>query len=119
MRHRVRGRKLGLPSDQRMALLKGLVRSMVEHDAIVTTVTRAKETRPMVEKLITTAKANDLHARRLTRRLLNNEDLVHRLFTVVMPRFVNRPGGYTRITRIGRRRGDAAPIAKLEFVGEE
>lgn len=118
MRHRVKGRKLGLPSDQRMALLKGLVRAMIEYGEIKTTVTRAKETRPMVEKLITVAKADDLHARRQTRRLLNDEDLVKTLFDEIMPRFRTRPGGYTRMTRIGFRRGDAAPLVKLEFVGE-
>ena len=73
MRHRVGGRKLGLPSDQRMALLRGLVRSFVELDRIQTTATRAKEVRPMAEKLITRARRNDLHARRETRRLLNDE----------------------------------------------
>lgn len=99
-----------------MALLHGLVRSMIEHDAIVTTATRAKETRPIVEKLVTTAKADDLHARRQTRRILNDEDLVRRLFADIMPRFKDRPGGYTRMTRIGWRRGDAAPLVKLEFV---
>jgi large subunit ribosomal protein L17 len=119
MRHRVQGRKLGLPSDQRMALLKGLVRAMVQYDEIQTTETRAKEARPMVEKLITTAKANDLHARRQTRKLLNDEDLVKRLFDVIRPRFTERPGGYTRIIKIGHRRGDAAPMVKLEFVEEE
>lgn len=118
MRHRVRGRKLGLPSDQRMALLKGLVRAMIEYGEIQTTETRAKEARPMVERLVTIAKANDLHARRRTRRVLNDEDLVARLFDEIMPRFRNRPGGYTRITRIGFRRGDAAPLVKLEFVGD-
>jgi len=118
MRHRVRGRKLGLPSDQRMALLKGLVRAMIEYGEIQTTETRAKETRPMVERLITIAKADDLHARRQTRRVLNDEDLVKRLFDEIMPRFRTRPGGYTRITKIGFRRGDAAPLVKLEFVGE-
>jgi large subunit ribosomal protein L17 len=101
-----------------MALLKGLVRAMIEYGEIQTTETRAKEARPMVERLVTIAKANDLHARRRTRRVLNDEDLVARLFDEIMPRFRNRPGGYTRITRIGFRRGDAAPLVKLEFVGD-
>lgn len=101
-----------------MALLKGLVRELIDHGEIQTTEARAKEARPIVEKLITTAKANDLHARRLTRQVLNDEDLVKKLFDEIRPRFQNRPGGYTRITRIGWRRGDAAPLVKLEFVGE-
>lgn len=119
MRHRVAGRKLGLPSDQRMALLKGLVRSFVELDRIRTTETRAKEVRPMFEKLITRARKNDLHARRITRRILNSEDLVKRLFDVTAPKFANRPGGYTRIIRLGPRRGDAAPMVILELALDE
>jgi large subunit ribosomal protein L17 len=118
MRHRVAKRKLGLPSDQRRALLKGLVRSLVAEGAICTTVTRAKEARVLAEKLVTLAKANDLHSRRQARKLLNDETLVKRLFDEVGPKYANRNGGYTRIVRIGWRRGDAAPMAKLEFVEE-
>jgi large subunit ribosomal protein L17 len=116
MRHRVSGRKFGLPSDQRRALLKGLVRALVTHGAIQTTETRAKDVRCIVEKVITTAKTNDLHSRRQARRLLNDESMVKVLFDNVAPQFANRPGGYTRITKIGFRRGDAAPMVKLEFV---
>ena len=121
MRHRVAGRKFGLPSDQRRALLKGLVRSLLEHDKIVTTETRAKEVRRIAERLITTAKRNDLHSRRLTRRIIgtstpgHGEDLVKKLFDTIMPQMRDRPGGYTRILKIGFRRGDAAPLVKLEL----
>ncbi|MHB0912270.1 MAG: 50S ribosomal protein L17 [Armatimonadota bacterium] len=115
MRHRVAGRKFGLPSDQRMALLKGLVRSLVKYGEIQTTETRAKDVRGMVEKVITTAKGGDLHARRMARRMLNDESLVKVLFDEVAPKFSERPGGYTRITKIGFRRGDAAPMVKLEL----
>ncbi len=108
-----------MPSDQRMALLKGLVRSLIQYDAIITTETRAKEVRPMAEKLITMGKTDTLHARRLARRVINDEDLVKKLFTEIAPKFQDRPGGYTRIIRIGARRGDAAPMAKLEFSTEE
>ena len=118
MRHRVAGRKFGLPSDQRMALLKGLLRALIKHGEIETTETRAKDVRSIAEKVITTAKANDLHARRLARRWLNDEDLVKVLFDTVAPKFTDRPGGYTRITKIGRRRGDAAPMVKLELVAD-
>ena len=118
MRHRVAGRKLDLPTDQRMALLKGLLRALIKHGEIETTEPRAKEVRSIAEKVITTAKANDLHARRLARRWLNDENLVKVLFDTIAPRFANRPGGYTRITKIGYRRGDAAPMAKLEIIND-
>lgn len=118
MRHRVAGRKFGLPSDQRRALLNGLLRSLVEHGEIQTTEARAKDVRIIAEKLITKAKSNDLHARRQVRAMLNDEDMVKDLFDNIMPKFANRPGGYTRITRIGYRRGDAAPIVKLEFISD-
>jgi len=118
MRHRVSGRKFGLPSDQRMALLKGLLRALVKHGEIQTTETRAKELRSIAEKVITTAKANDLHARRQARRWLNDEDIVKVLFDDVAPKYAERPGGYTRMTKIGFRRGDAAPMVKIELVSD-
>lgn len=120
MRHRVQGRKLGLPSDQRMALLKNLVRQLISNGHIVTTETRAKETRRMVERLITRARQDSVHARRMARRIVapnvvNGEDYVKRLFDDIAPRFRDRPGGYTRIIHIGFRRGDAAPMVRLEL----
>jgi large subunit ribosomal protein L17 len=124
MRHRVQGRKLGLPSDQRMALLHNQVRQLFEHGAINTTETRAKEVRRIAERLITKAKRDDLHSRRLTRRVIgtatpgHGEDLVKKLFDTIMPQFRDRPGGYTRILKIGTRRGDAARIVKLELAVE-
>ena len=119
MRHRVAGRKFDLPTDQRLALLKGLVRSLFLYDKIETTETRAKEVRSIAEKMITNARANDLHARRQARKTLNDEDLVKRLFDIVAPKFADRPGGYTRMTKIGFRRGDAAPMVKLELAAED
>jgi large subunit ribosomal protein L17 len=107
-----------MPTDQRMALLKGLLRALIKHGEIETTEPRAKEVRSIAEKVITTAKANDLHARRLARRWLNDENLVKVLFDTIAPKFANRPGGYTRITKIGYRRGDAAPMAKLEIIND-
>ena len=118
MRHRVAGRKFDLPTDQRMALLNGLVRALLLHEKIETTETRAKEVRSMAEKVITIARTNDLHSRRLARKTLNDEDLVKRLFDVIAPKFMDRPGGYTRMTKVGFRRGDAAPMVKLELVEE-
>lgn len=126
MRHRVQGRKLGLPSDQRMALLKNLVRQLFEHGAIITTETRAKEVRRMAESLITRAKmpaanpAEAVHHRRMARKIVapnvsGGESDVKRLFDEIAPRFADRQGGYTRIIHIGFRRGDAAPTVKLEL----
>src|SRR5439155_11706172 len=137
MRHRVAGRKFGLPSDQRRALLKGLVRSLFEHDKIVTTETRAKDIKPIAEKLITTARQNDIHARRLVRQYIdsnvaefgvaegsgklarNPNYVIHRLFEEIAPRYKNASGGYTRITKLGARRGDGAPMVALELVEGE
>lgn len=123
MRHRVAGRKLGLPTDQRMALLKNLVQAVIEHEAIETTAGRARETQKMVEKVISTAREDTLHNRRMARRLLGGnargEALVTKLFTNIAPRFSGRSGpggGYTRLTKLGPRRGDAAERVKLELV---
>ncbi|HEX2999521.1 MAG TPA: 50S ribosomal protein L17 [Armatimonadota bacterium] len=120
MRHRVAGRKLGLPSDQRMALLKNLVQSVIEQGAIQTTAGRGRETQRMVEKVITRAREDSLHNRRLARRVLGGnergEALVNKLFTEIGPRYTSRNGGYTRLTKIGPRRGDAAEVVKLELI---
>ncbi len=116
MRHLVAQRKLGLPSDQRRALLHGLVKALFEHEAIRTTVCRAKEVSPMAEKIITLAKRNDLHSKRLARRVLRDETLVNRVFNEIAPRFASRNGGYTRIVRLGTRRGDNAQMAYLELL---
>lgn len=140
MRHRVGGRKFSLPSDQRRALLRGLVRALFasESGRIITTETRAKEVKPIAEKLITIAKRNDIQARRRVReyvdsnvsafginaengKLARNPDyVVHDLFEKIAPRYRNRSGGYLRIVRIGARRGDGAPMVVLQLVeGEE
>ncbi len=116
MRHRVSGRKFGLPGDQRRALLKSLIRALFTHDSIETTETRAKDVRILVERCITTAKAGDLHARRQVRKVLNDETLVKRVVNEVAPRYKDRNGGYSRITRLGFRRGDAAIMVKLELI---
>jgi len=115
MNHRVGGRRFGLPSDQRRALLKGIVRSLLTYQTIRTTEPRAKDARPIVEKLITTAKTDTLHARRQARKYLNDETLVHHLFTQIAPEFRSTPGGYTRLVKIGQRRGDAASIVQLSL----
>ena len=109
-----------------MALLKNLVRQLFQHGHIMTTETRAKEVRRMAERLITRARRGDLHSRRIARRVvatttpneegaLSGESYVNRLFDEIAPKFKDRPGGYTRIIHIGFRRGDAAPVVKLEL----
>ena len=120
MRHRMGGRKFGLPSDQRRALLKGLVRSLLVFQRIKTTETRAKDVRIIAERLITGARTADtLHARRTANRYLTDETLVRHLFTVIAPEFKDTPGGYTRLTKIGQRRGDAARIVMLELTTDK
>lgn len=116
MNHRIGGRKFGLPSDQRRALLKGLVRSLLIYQTIRTTETRAKDIRSIAEKLITNAREDTLHARRQARRYLGDETLVRHLFTEIAPEFKNTPGGFTRAVKIGQRRGDAATIVQLSLV---
>ncbi|HEY3329641.1 MAG TPA: 50S ribosomal protein L17 [Capsulimonadaceae bacterium] len=116
MRHRIGGRQFGLPSDQRRALLKGLVRALLVNHKIQTTETRAKDVRIIVERLITQAKRrDDLHGRRLANKILTDETLVRHLFTVIAPEFKDVHGGYTRITKIGVRRGDGSTMAVLEL----
>lgn len=116
MRHRVAGRKFGLPSNQRKALLKSLVRAVFSHDSIHTTEMRAKDVRILVERTITHARKGDLHARRMVRRIVNDETLVKRVVDEVAPRYAQRNGGYTRIIKLGPRRGDSAEMVKLELV---
>ena len=123
MRHRVGGRQFGLASDERIALLKGLLRSMIIYKKIETTETRAKEIQPLVEKLVTRAKNDSVHSRRIARAAIggksaSDEDIVKELFTVIAPQFQDRPGGYTRMAHKGIRRGDGAPVVVLEFVND-
>ena len=109
-------RKLGLATDQRRAMLRSLVTSFLKHGRIETTVTRAKETRRMAEKMITLAKRGDLHARRQVLAYVMDETVVNNLFTDIAPKYAERNGGYTRIIKKGPRRGDAAEMAFIELV---
>jgi len=124
MRHRVHGRQFGLPSDQRRALLKGLLRSIIIYKRIETTEPRAKDIRPMIEKLITrAAKEDTVHSRRIARTYIgghsaDDEDIIKELFTVIGPQFKDRPGGYTRMARKSVRRGDGAVKVILELVND-
>lgn len=117
MRHLRAGRKLGRVSEHRRALFRNQLRSLIEHERIITTLAKAKTLRPIVEKVVTMGrKADSVHARRLVGRWIESRDVIKRLFTEIGPRFVNRPGGYTRIVKLGPRRGDNAELAILEFV---
>ena len=117
MRHRKAGRQLRRTSEQRLALLRNLASSLIEHGAIETTEAKAKELQPFVEKLVTKAKAGTLHKRRLAARHVHQRAIGDKLFQELGPRFAARPGGYTRILKIGARRGDGAEMARIEFVG--
>ena len=116
MRHHRSGKKLGRDSAHRKALYSNLTGSLIEHGRIKTTVAKAKAVRPIAEKMITLGRRGDLAARRQALAYLHSNDVVHILFAEVAPRFTDRPGGYTRITKIGPRAGDAAEMAYLEFV---
>jgi large subunit ribosomal protein L17 len=128
MRHNVAHRKLGRVTEHRLALLRNQAIALLRHERIETTIPKAKELRPFVERLITIAKrgvasgeANGkaLHARRLVLAELPDKDVVGKLFETLAPRFAGRPGGYTRILRVGFRRGDSAEVAQIELVGSE
>jgi large subunit ribosomal protein L17 len=128
MRHRVSHRKLGRVTEHRIAMLRNQAQELLKFERLETTVPRAKELRPFVERIITIAKrgiaggdenGRSLHARRLVLRDIHDREVVGKLFDTIAPRFEARPGGYTRILRIGYRRGDSAEVAQIELVGSE
>ena len=116
MRHQRAGRKLGRDSAHRKALYANLTASLIEHGRIKTTVAKAKEVRPVAEEMITLGRRGDVPARRQALKFLRSQDVVHKLFSEVGPRFSDRPGGYSRIVKLGPRQGDAAEMAYLELV---
>lgn len=116
MRHRLSGRQLGRNSDQRSALMRSLTNSLIEHELIKTTLPKAKELRRFAEPLITLAKEDSVHARRLAFARTRNKAVVGKLFGDLGPRFQSRAGGYVRILKCGNRPGDNAPMAYVEFV---
>lgn len=116
MLHRVAGKKLGRTKNQRTALFKGLANSLILHEKITTTETKAKAVKPMIEKLVTKAKIDSIHNRRLLLKEVGSENVVKKLLEVVGPKFKDRPGGYLRIVRIGSRLGDQAKMVSLMFV---
>ena len=119
MRHQRSGKKLGRDSAHRKALYLNLAGALIEHGRIQTTEAKAKAVKPFAEKLITLGKRGDLHARRQALAALRSNDVVHRLFAEIAPRFSDRPGGYTRIVKLGPRQGDAADMVYLELVDFE
>jgi large subunit ribosomal protein L17 len=118
MRHRISGRKLGRNASHRKAMFRNMVTSLFEHERVQTTDAKAKELRRVAEKLITLGKRGDLHARRLVLAYVRDKGVVAKLFDEISPRYAQRPGGYTRIIKVGERRGDGAPVSFLELVQE-
>ena len=118
MRHRARGRQLSRTASHKKALLNNMATSLFEHGGIVTTEAKAKELRPFAERLITLARRGDLHARRLVERKIKDRAILGRLFSEIGPRFAGRPGGYTRILKLGFRPGDGAEVARIELLAD-
>ena len=118
MRHRAKGRQLSRTATHKKATLNNLASNLFKHDRIVTTEAKAKELRPFAERLITLARRGDLHARRLVERRLKDKDITHKLFAEIGKRFAARPGGYTRIVKLGHRVGDGADVARIELLSE-
>ena len=116
MRHRVAGKKLGRPKDQRRALLRSLAFDFIRHERLITTVAKATETRRVVEKLITYGKNGTIHHRRLAQAELPNKATIKKVFDDLALRYSGRPGGYTRMIKLGPRKGDAASMALIELV---
>ncbi|WP_332715401.1 50S ribosomal protein L17 [Pelagibacterium mangrovi] len=119
MRHGKAGRKLNRTSSHRKAMFKNMSASLIKHEQIVTTLPKAKELRPIVEKLITLGKRGDLHARRQAIAQIGDEAMVKKLFDILGPRYKDRNGGYTRVLKAGFRHGDNAPVGVIEFVDRD
>ncbi len=119
MRHRRAGKRLGRSSAERKALYSGLAGALIEHGRIRTTEAKAKAVKPVAEQMITLGRRGDLAARRQALAFLRSKDVVHKLFAEVAPRFADRPGGYSRIVKIGPRSGDSAEMVYLELVDHE
>ena len=116
MRHGFRGRRFNRTSEHRLAMFANMSAALIKHEQIVTTLPKAKDLRPVVEKLVTLGRRGDLHARRLAMSQIRDEAMVKKLFEVLGPRYKGRPGGYCRVLKAGFRYGDNAPMAVIEFV---
>lgn len=119
MRHNKSGKRLGRNSSHRSAMMRNMVTSLLEHEKITTTDARAKELRKLAERMITLGKRGDLHARRQAMQVVRDRKVVGKLFEMVAPRYKERPGGYTRIIKLGARHGDNASLSLIELVEEE
>lgn len=119
MRHGVSGRKLNRPTSHRLAMFRNMVTSLLDHERISTTVPKAKEMRRWAEWMITLGKRGDLHARRQAMSFIREKGVVHKLFEELAQRYQNRAGGYTRIVKVGFRRGDSAPMCLLELITDD
>lgn len=119
MRHNAAGRKLGRTTAHRLAMFRNQLTSLMTSERIITTLPKAKELRPIAEKLVTQGKRGTVHARRLVGRWIASRDVIKRVFDEIAPRFESRPGGYLRIVKLGPRQGDGAEMAVLEFVDFE
>ncbi len=119
MRHGLSGRKLGVTSSHRAAMFRNMAVALIKHEQITTTLPKAKELRPVTEKLVTLAKRGDLHAKRQAYNQLRDETIVTKLFSTLADRYKTRNGGYTRVLKAGMRYGDAADMAVIEFVDRD
>jgi large subunit ribosomal protein L17 len=119
MRHGLSGRKLGVTSSHRLAMFRNMAVALIKHEQITTTLPKAKELRPVAEKLVTLGKRGDLHAKRQAFNQLRDETIVTKLFSTIADRYKTRHGGYTRVLKAGMRRGDAADMAVIEFVDRD
>jgi large subunit ribosomal protein L17 len=119
MRHGLSGRKLGVTSSHRLAMFRNMAVALIKHEQITTTLPKAKELRPVAEKLVTLGKRGDLHAKRQAFNQLRDETIVTKLFSTIADRYKGRQGGYTRVLKAGMRRGDAADMAVIEFVDRD
>src|SRR6187551_2219699 len=119
MRHGFRGRRFNRTSEHRKAMFANMAAALIKHEQIITTLPKAKDLRPVVEKLVTLAKRGDLHARRQAIAELRDPPMVKKLFDVLGPRYKDRNGGYTRVLKAGYRYGDSAPVAVIEFVDRD
>ena len=117
MRHRKKGRQLSRTRSHRKATLRNLATSLFRHERIETTTAKAKELRPFAERLITLARRGDVHARRLAATKIQDREVLGKLFDEIAPRYIARPGGYTRVLKLGNRKGDAAEMSLIELVG--
>ena len=119
MRHGFRGRRFNRTAEHRKAMFANMSAALIKHEQIVTTLPKAKDLRPVVEKLITLGKRGGLHGRRLAMSQLRDDAMVRKLFDVLGPRYADRPGGYLRVLKAGFRQGDNAPMAVIEFVDRD